>query len=245
MLQALLKGKLSRDQENMEDILTSNVFGLLRYMPPAVLVDFLSRAVFPNGKPLFDSPVHGRPGLTTEMTFWPWWSEKTCIGCEPDVVVDLAIPGEDSYRILIEAKLYSGKSSGAAEDTRPNDQLAREWDNLAAQCRDKPIRPLLIYLTTHYAFPVHDIHESIQEFKAKRGSEPFIAWLSWRELKPLVDRHAESPMLLDLSALLERMRLTYFGGVAPMAPVRIDWRFNSNRFDWDIGGLTVPSWRFV
>ena len=34
MLQALLNGKLSREQENMEDILTSNVFGLLRYVQP-------------------------------------------------------------------------------------------------------------------------------------------------------------------------------------------------------------------
>ena len=34
MLQAILKGKLSREQENMEDVLTSNVFGLLRYVQP-------------------------------------------------------------------------------------------------------------------------------------------------------------------------------------------------------------------
>ncbi len=42
MLAALIAGKLSRMQENMEDILTSNVFGLMQYMPAAdALVPFL------------------------------------------------------------------------------------------------------------------------------------------------------------------------------------------------------------
>lgn len=54
MLVALLHGKLSRDQENMEDILTSNVFGVMRYLPPAIaLFPFISKASSPEGvKPL-------------------------------------------------------------------------------------------------------------------------------------------------------------------------------------------------
>jgi hypothetical protein len=34
MLSALLLGKSSREQENMQDILTSNVFNILKYLPP-------------------------------------------------------------------------------------------------------------------------------------------------------------------------------------------------------------------
>ena len=37
MLSALLHGKLSREQENMEDILTSIVFDTLRHLPPGDL----------------------------------------------------------------------------------------------------------------------------------------------------------------------------------------------------------------
>ena len=48
MIHALLNGKLSADQENMEDILTSNVFGLLRYLPPEHgLLPFLAHASIP------------------------------------------------------------------------------------------------------------------------------------------------------------------------------------------------------
>ena len=51
MLQAILKGKLSREQENMEDILTSNVFGLLRYVQPQEgILKYLSLAEDKDGK---------------------------------------------------------------------------------------------------------------------------------------------------------------------------------------------------
>ena len=54
MLQALLRGKLSRVQENMEDVLTSTVFGLLRYFPvQSGLWPFLSHAANVQGTSRF------------------------------------------------------------------------------------------------------------------------------------------------------------------------------------------------
>jgi hypothetical protein len=44
MLQALLRGKLSREHEEIEDILTSNVFGLLQYCDPSLVVQFFAAA---------------------------------------------------------------------------------------------------------------------------------------------------------------------------------------------------------
>ncbi len=38
MIPALLHGKLSREQENMEDILTSIVFGVLKHLPPELIL---------------------------------------------------------------------------------------------------------------------------------------------------------------------------------------------------------------
>jgi hypothetical protein len=46
MLQAMLRGKLTRSEEGMEDLLTSNTFGVLKYLPPeAALLPFLRCAV--------------------------------------------------------------------------------------------------------------------------------------------------------------------------------------------------------
>jgi len=48
MLQAMLHGKLTRKEESMEDLLTSNAFGLMKYLPPeAALFPFLSLAKDP------------------------------------------------------------------------------------------------------------------------------------------------------------------------------------------------------
>ena len=52
----LKKGNLSRDQENMEDIPTCNVFGLMKYFPPSqALIPFLKHAEnLEEGSPLGD-----------------------------------------------------------------------------------------------------------------------------------------------------------------------------------------------
>lgn len=48
MIHALLKGKLSREQEKLEDALISNVFGLFRLLPgDEDLFKILSKAIGP------------------------------------------------------------------------------------------------------------------------------------------------------------------------------------------------------
>ena len=49
MLQAMLRHKLTRAEEGMEDLLTSNTFGLMKYLPAHVaLIPFLRRALEPS-----------------------------------------------------------------------------------------------------------------------------------------------------------------------------------------------------
>lgn len=142
MLEAILRGKLSREQANMEDILTSNVFGLLKYLPPQEgLFPFLAQATTPppRGNPL--AFLSTTPGIRQEdvtYQFWPLWStHKEWRKCEPDVVLRITTP-EGKVAVLVEAKYRSGKSSEAdeREDTPPNDQLAREWGYLLREEAD-------------------------------------------------------------------------------------------------------------
>jgi hypothetical protein len=45
MLQAMLHHKLTREEESMEDLLTSNTFGLMKYLPyEMALLPFLRKA---------------------------------------------------------------------------------------------------------------------------------------------------------------------------------------------------------
>jgi len=130
MLQALLRGKLSRDHEQIEDILTSNVFGLLRYDDPELTLAFLSRATLPDGKRALDSFLLQSAGISIRWEFWPWWPAAAgCSACEPDVVITLESPDRPRIYVLIEAKLNAAKSSLADERPFPSDQLAREWSS--------------------------------------------------------------------------------------------------------------------
>lgn len=109
----------------MEDILTSNVFGMFMYhaQPKSGLFRFLARATTIDGNRPLASLVEQdeTAGATVEYDFWPQWEN-----CEPDLELD--IRGKSSYLVGVEAKYWSGKSSRAVEEDEPGvaDQDAYE-----------------------------------------------------------------------------------------------------------------------
>lgn len=247
MLMALLKGKLSHEQEKMEDILTSNVFGLLKYLPAENgLLPFLSEAQTPDGVlPLADLPN----GTRADYEFWPQWQRGNCAFCEPDVLVRLTLPDNSKKLVLVEAKLWSGKSAGADDQVGsvpPNDQLAKEWDNLTIYAQEEVAEPILVYLTADLGRPSEAIQESTAEVRLKRGSEATIAWLSWRHLEAFVAGTSD-PLLRDLGAMLRKLTLFFFRGVSPIARVLpVDWGFTPRRvtYDYDVVRVGPIGWSF-
>lgn len=220
---ALLKGKLSREQENMEDILTSNVFGLLQYLRAEDgLLPFLARAEDHAG----DTPLASLASATipsgraVEYNFWPPVQEADCFFCEPDVLLTIPTEGARDRLILIEAKYLSGKSSEAndAED-KPTDQLAKEWDNLVHRAKEADADPILIYLTADIAYPAADIDASIKEFTEKRHptGPPTILWLTWRRITDVFGPSSDL-MLQDLVHLVKRLNLVMFEGFLSGVP---------------------------
>jgi len=239
VIQALLKGKLSADQENMEDILTSNVFGLLRYLPPEHgLLPFLAHASSHDGRKL-EMPV-AVPGVQAVTRFWPPLEEQGCTPCEPDVLIRITWPGLDGSRflVLVEAKYLSGKSSEAEESsTEPCDQLAKEWGNVESLARREGREPVLVYLTAAFGRPVEEILCAAEDHhrKTNRTSLPFTCyWLSWRHLALVAESRADldssataSYILEDLGRMLNRLDLVFFGGFSPHEPVSaMAWRFD-------------------
>jgi len=251
MLMAILRGKLSREQENMEDVLTSNVFGLLRYLAPEEgLLPFLQQAKSSDGeKPFEDLTSVDSVGYE----FWRWYEEGDCIGCEPDVVLRMDEPSGRKWIVLIEAKYRSGKSSEADDALEdPYDQLAREWDNLTHIAEHEHAVSLLIYLTADIGCPREDIEKSKDEYESKRSGlpqhRPFrCAWLSWRHLIPALEK-STGPIVEDLRALNGRLGLIFFGGISPIEHIGpITWQFKESKatFHWHVLEDTDISWRFV
>jgi hypothetical protein len=256
MIPALLYGKLSREQENMEDILTSCVFGILSYLPPEKgLLPFLKASEVGFGRPSTLQELG--EDLNVTYRFWPQLGEQgtidgaevRCRPCEPDVLLELTGTGGKPVYALIEAKLHSGKSSWASEDTdAPNDQLAREWDNLQLLCARKGAEPLLVYLTADFSAPHNEIRQSAKEYLTKRpGGQFACAWLSWRQI-PRVFRHApENAQLQDLVKLCHRLNLRYFDRAAFFeSPFDITWHYerDETKFRWLDQPIYIFGWRY-
>lgn len=250
MLQALLYGKLSRDIEGMEDVLTSSVFGILKEIPFKEGVLPLLKTARSIGD--IQNPFLALTDASMEMQFWPWIKKADYYGCEPDVLIRINAEGLSAI-VLIEAKYKSGKSSQEnSEDFRPTDQLSREWVNLAEIAREEGRLPLLLYLTADIAIPRRDISDSIAELRKKSGElleqyPPRFLWISWRHLKSLYE-NSNNPFLQSIVLLLKRLNLNFYEGLGVIDNYDIKfWNFSRPEihFDWNCVSYQTFEWRYA
>ncbi len=238
MIEALLKGKLSRQQENMEDILTSIVLGSMKYFPPEkALMPFLSKAILASGeRPFEDIDI-----VSAKYKFWPQINENNCYACEPDAIITLLDKSKNKTIIMVEAKYQSGKSSYKDESDKPNDQLAREWSNLYRIANKYNANPYLLYLTADFGYPFDEINESQKELIQKNENEAQICWLSWRHFS-LIDFN-DIELLSDISNILRyKYNLLFFENISINHINTILWRFIID-FNWSINIRSI-SWKF-
>lgn len=230
---AEIHGKISDTStsisERMEDLLTSNIFGCMRYLPPEkVLLPFLHTAHSLHGN-VFAIPDRI---IKIQYSFWPWLNLPGCKPCEPDVVFGLITDRHAVHVVFVEAKYYSGLSSEEDERIEPNDQLARELDNLDIFSHlDLGLKPefdivsrRLLFVTQDMGIPRSLLAQSLDEYKRKRNREGDIFWTSWRVLPSILEQKLEkesSPsnisVMEDMLTLLLRKGLTMFRGVEPIA----------------------------
>ena len=230
---AELHGKISHTGTNLhdqlEDLLTSDVFSASKYVrPAALLIPFLRTSVDLNGVSAAEhlsEKVHG-----VEYRFWPMMEH-----CEPDVLIDLHIEGGKHTLVMVEAKYYSTKSGGPMEleelevAQAPSDQLAIEYLDLLHAHRHFGLNSediqyrCLIYLTAHRILPKQALQESLAEISHFAPSgDVYLFWTSWFKIQPLLTDSTgwlpwEGPILQDLSMLMERKGLIAFQGFRPLA----------------------------
>lgn len=232
MIDAIIKGKLSREQENMEDIITSIVFGMFKYIPPEIgLFKFLS---FATGKDENDKlNINFSNCKNVEYKFWETLSNYKN-NCEPDVLISF-FDNEKKYTLLIEAKYNSGKSSEKDENEFVNDQLAREYMNLMEFSKVNKTIPIMIYLTKDVNRPSFKIENSKNEIKEKHKDPVVneIFWLSWRHITQI--EKSDNIMLNDLIELFDkRLNLFFYKGFT-FSETRATsiWKF-VQYFNWKI-----------
>ncbi len=229
---AEIHGKISETgtnlSERMEDLLTSDVFGCMRYLPARkALIPFLQTACSFHGNIL---AIQGEV-VKVHYSFWPWLKLSDRIPCEPDVVVGLETVENQLHLVLIESKYYSGLSSEEDERAEPNDQLARELDNLdVVSCANlgwrthsEIIARSLLFVTQNMGIPKDILVQSLDEYDRKRNKHGDIYWTSWRFLPSILEENLEKEsvaenkaVMADMLSLLLRKDLIMFSGMEPI-----------------------------
>lgn len=252
MFQALVHGKLSREQENLEDILTSNVFGVLRYLEPmSGLVPFLRDARSPDDVPnpllALSDPVQA------SLEFWPALQGRRGGFCEPDVLIRLDGASKQRWLVGVEVKYRSGKSSSGEplDSVHLTDQLAREWDALVRVAEGERRAPMLIYLTAEFGMPRDALWESGREYQRLGGQEGAFRcfWLSWHRLPAVFAKTSAGQIGEDLLALADRLGFGYFHGFSSVpSGIQVNWffkRVNKTLFNFSVELRKPIIWRFV
>jgi hypothetical protein len=245
-----MRHKLTRPEEDKEDLLTGNVFGLWRYLPiNCGLKEFLGTATNLNGEKLRISSDDG----LEQMEFWPWVQEGDAKGAQPDVLMEFSSSSTGTL-VMVESKYLSGKSSEADEDAqRPNDQLAREMHNLRRLAARKGIDAyFMLYVTADTSMPREDFIEAAEELSRKTSSSEaqHFFWTTWRHVPGILAEAADrcgrpgSMMLNDLRTILEDMGLVFFRGI--VLPVWVTWErpyvftLPETAFSWGVTSSSAP-----
>lgn len=224
MTVAEIHGKISSSGSNIsdrrEDLLTSDVFGCLRYIPfEKGLQKLLTQAqLYTDQKKLLG--IDNSDG-NVSVEFWPRLENNS----EPDVLIR-----NGDHLIIIEVKYLSGKSGNyetnqdnedSVEASNP-DQLARLFRGLMSDKR-KYTKRSLIYLTAHRTLPIEDITDGYNKLDDSSDTyEHNVYWLSWfkvyktisellKENSRIQDKYWRI-VLCDIQRLLHRKGLRQFEG---------------------------------
>lgn len=227
MIQAVLEGK-SSGFEYKEDILTSTVFGTLKYIRAEMaLIPFIESAFLYNSErttlweKLNSEGIELRCYRDVEYVFWAWNQDHG----EPDLVLIFKnhVHGLDDLLLVIEAKFKSGKS-GAEE----NDQLARYYEAVNNDIESfsessvssfKGFKGYIIYLTEAEASS--DIAATAQILQSRySGIKDNIFHLRWHQLYKTLEEiypffsSFEKPIVDDLMKYMEKVGLRDFSGIS-------------------------------
>ena len=225
---AELHGKLVPQSANwchdrMEDLLTSDVFGTMKYTgwQPGFL-DWLRSAISPDGTMRASQVLPKDEDIRrVHFQFWP----RLANGREPDVLVGIEQMDKHLLVIMIEAKYLSGASDLFVEDYeitmhRSGDQIADQVNNFPE--RYPGIKDMLVttrmhlYVTAHSSCPT-DVYDNSRPHIRRKDIPLF--WVNWQSLPAFLTRALQTlenetaqALLSDLLQLMTRKELVPFQG---------------------------------
>ncbi len=235
MLKADKHGKFPLEAD-IEDVLTSVVFGSLCYLDDTensiglcLLKDFLVKAWFDcKGKENKTFIKIVGEIQSVEYKFWPALGGK-----EPDLIIECHGNNSQQWTLIIEAKYGAPKSGTGDESESDSDNSDGEsteyYDQLAdyysfQKKKHAEGELYLLYVTHHTTFPTNDMKSSLDKLNKQNdhNADDRLGWLPWRELSPLIqeeidkgrnnEHRGKAALLEDLYAYLTKRGLAPFTG---------------------------------
>lgn len=173
--------------DRMEDVLTADVFGAYRYLPPDLgILPLLRLARDERFRPLdrflADRGVDLEALREARFYFWPTLQD----GCEPDLLVALGpAASPPTVLLLVEAKLYSSQHT-ILECSQIGHYLRLHIKGGHADVRltgPPPLACPLLYLTAHCSLPAKELAQARAEVEDRLPDVNHAAiglfWASW------------------------------------------------------------------
>jgi len=213
---AEIYNKISKTGSNLsdrlEDELTGNIFGTLRYIPfNDGLKKILTNAVYPSSIVGIIEKIQSDE-WNSKIHFWPYDSEG-----ELDVYLEF-----DDVVIGIEVKYHSGISSDDGADYSNNDDTEKEMMNSSHQLQRearivsrKGIGKQKVLLFIADSMSCVDVYENMHKRKLMCKNDVVFGYISWqsflRELRKLkYDNYYNNLMISDMVALLDKKGFNQF-----------------------------------
>lgn len=222
---AELHGKLNPDRPNgaherMEDLLTSDVFGTMKYVGwQHGFINWLRSAQSPDGKYFAEDvlPVDDIIKCARFM-FWPLLKNNR----EPDVLIGFETERGEIFQLMIEAKYFSGASDIEMDierkmPDRSGNQIADQvncFPDYFPDIQNKVIKNIHIYVTADDSCPLQTYERAVNHILKKEIS---LFWLNWQSLLAFlkntqIEDKGRQEMINDLINLLQRKNLVPFDG---------------------------------
>jgi hypothetical protein len=249
---AELHGKLNPERpqgvsERMEDLLTSDVFGTMKYAGwDKGFIEWINKAevapVSPTAPPI--SSLFGTGGVSqVYYKFWPILNN----GREPDLALLVMLEKRSFLLVVVEAKYFSGTSDWDDEEWAEQHDLTGSqltdqvlglykmsekellhWFDIEGKghkpLQNHELTKIHLFITMNSVLPVLDYEKAIMKMK---GTWPVYSyWLSWNSLSECIEKYlnqriiGKRELLQDLYLLLQKKGLIPFSGFS-MSPVEV------------------------
>jgi hypothetical protein len=222
----------------MEDLLTSDVFGTMKYAGwQCGFLDWLRSSIDPANDDLLAASLIAEDYQIKKITYFFWPTLKN--GREPDLLLEVVCMDGEIDLIMIEAKYLSGPSDF---ELQPEIETSTTGNQIADQINDFPDKwnrcavrsKVHLYLTGHFICPKDIFHIALPLIK---NDAVRYYWLNWQSLEPFLMStkcdldESKKHMLQDLCKLLRRKKLINFTG------------FQYNKIDFSLNLPKIGFWK--